>query len=145
MTFYRTVDIAWPIWAEFRVVYPHIMLLGKHEFREYRCSGRHTIRNAAVHNILSIFCAMFVRFGQNSVCVLSKHSWRDSYLRENRRSKNYTLTWSVNKFLSVLSTSMSDLREFGKCGIFLVAVWNYTKACTAKVWHFERSTQFAVL
>jgi len=90
------------------------MPLGKHEFREYRCSDRHTIRNAAVHDIFSIFCAMFVRFGQSSVCELSRHSLRDSYLRKNRRSKTYTLTRAANKFISVLSIFMSDLREFGK-------------------------------
>jgi hypothetical protein len=72
------------------------MPLGKHEFQDYRCSDRHTIRNAVVHDILCIFCAMFVRFGKNL------------------RSKNYTLTSGANKFLSVLSTFMFDLKEFGK-------------------------------
>ena len=100
--------------GEVPCTFPHIMPLGKHEFREYRCSDRHTIRNAVVHDILSMCFAMLVRFGQSSVCELSRHSLRDSYLRENRRSKNYTLTIGVNKFLLVLSTFMSDQMEFGK-------------------------------
>ena len=103
MTFHRSVDTAWPIWAKSRVGYPYMMPLGKHEFRDYRYGDRHTIRNRVVHDILSIFCAMFVRFGQN------------------RRSKNYTLTRGANKFLSVLSTFMSDLREFGK--------WDCMQSC----------------